>query len=212
MTPCSARLHGRDRIGLLQPLRPRPGRGPCARQPRGGSGCPDPFQRTRGRQRRDTDRLDRLSAVGLRGDHHRRRLLRRCGLAPAGASQRVSAVQGPAEAAALPAVSASTGSRGTSTIRRIPGPDGTTGRSTGTAGLVAAGETSARAWSRCPRCPAAIRASCRARQPEVPERKRFCARCDHPVGRSPWRHGRPHRGVLPPLRRPLLVHAEAVAR
>ena len=41
----------------------------------------------------------------------------------------------------------------------------------------------------------------RARRPRGPERKRFCASCDHPVGRC---HGprRPDRGLLPPLRRP----------
>ena len=114
-----------------------------------------------------------------------------CGLAPAGASQRVSAVQGPAEAAALPAVSASTGSRGTSTIRRIPGPDGTTGRSTGTAGSGGSRGNLGAGLVEMPTVAHRDPASAVLANPEVPERKRFCGRCDHPVGRA--RGARPAR-------------------
>ena len=47
--------------------------------------------------------------------------------------------------------------------------------------------------------------------PEVPERKRFCAHCDNPVGRSRGLAPGPHRGLLPARRQGVLLHAEAVA-
>jgi serine/threonine-protein kinase PknG len=106
-----------------------------------------------------------------------------CGLAPAGASQRVAAVPGPAEATPLPAVSVSTGSRGTSTIRRLPGSDASSGRSTGTAGSGGSRGHLGAGLVEMPTVPHRDPLSVVLANPEVPERKRFCARCDHPVGR-----------------------------
>ena len=47
--------------------------------------------------------------------------------------------------------------------------------------------------------------------PTVAESRRFCARCDAPVGRGPRRGTRAQRGLLPQVRDAVLVRAEARA-
>ena len=45
--------------------------------------------------------------------------------------------------------------------------------------------------------------------PQVAEHRRFCGRCDEPVGRSRDGAAGAHRGLLPALRRAVLVHRQA---
>jgi serine/threonine-protein kinase PknG len=103
-----------------------------------------------------------------------------CGLAPTIRSQRSA---GPTPSAAAPVASSSTVSRGTSTVRRLSTSTTTTGRSTsissgGSIGNLGAGLVDIPAVPRRDPREAVLA------DPEVPERKRFCGRCDHPVGRT----------------------------
>ena len=108
-----------------------------------------------------------------------------CGLARVGGSKRVAADPIPAAPLIPPAVSVPTTSRGTSTIRRFATPTGTTSQpvsggtgSGGSRGNLGAGLIEMPAVAtRDPH--AAVLTN-----PEVPERKRYCARCNHPVGRT----------------------------
>ena len=72
------------------------------------------------------------------------------------------------------------------------------------------GAGSAPGWSRCRSVPALDPASAVLADPRVPENKRFCGHC----GSSSGRHGTAgpaDRGVLPALRYPLLLRAQARA-
>jgi serine/threonine-protein kinase PknG len=109
-----------------------------------------------------------------------------CGLAPAGGSTRVAADPVPAAALVPPAVvSAPTSSRGTSTVRRFVTSSGTTSQPT--AGATGSGGSRGNLGAGLVEMPAVATRdphSAVLANPEVPERKRFCARCNHPVGRA----------------------------
>ena len=112
-----------------------------------------------------------------------------CGLARPGESQRVSGTPVPANGTAAPAVSASavsasSGSQGTSTIRRISSSTLTTGRSIGATGSGGSRGNLGAGLVDVPSVPYRDPQSVLLADPEVPERKRFCAHCDNPVGRS----------------------------
>ena len=108
-----------------------------------------------------------------------------CGLAPPGAaSERVAspneaAPPGP-NAPALP--STSTGSGGTSTVRRLS----TAGATGGTRAVAGFGGSRGSLGAGLVDMPSVAERDPQAAvldNPEVPERKRFCGRCSHPVGR-----------------------------
>jgi serine/threonine-protein kinase PknG len=118
-----------------------------------------------------------------------------CGLAPPGGSRATPAVSAPVDAA-IPAsggsvTNGSAGSRGTSTVRRPSGTSGTTARLTG---ITAAGGSRGNLGAGMVEMPPVPERDPQAAvldDPEVQERKRFCGRCNHPVGRA--RGARPAR-------------------
>jgi serine/threonine-protein kinase PknG len=112
-----------------------------------------------------------------------------CGLAPAGPSQKVSAPAAPV--APPPAVNTSSSSRGTSTVRRISTSTLTSGRSVSATGSGGSRGNLGAGLVEMPSVPFRDPQSVLLVDPEVPERKRFCAHCEQPVGRS--RGARPAR-------------------
>lgn len=106
----------------------------------------------------------------------------RCGLAPPELSPRP---------AAPPAASTSSGSRGTSTVRRLSASTATTGRSASATGSGGSRGNLGAGLVEMPSVPFRDPQTVLLVDPEVPERKRFCAHCDNPVGRS--RGARPAR-------------------
>jgi serine/threonine-protein kinase PknG len=121
-----------------------------------------------------------------------------CGLAPVGGSKRVAADPIPAAPLVPPVVSVPTTSRGTSTIRRFATPSGTTSQpsaggsgSGGSRGNLGAGLVEMPAVATRDPHDAVLT------NPEVPERKRYCARCNHPVGRSRGARGARTEGFCP---------------
>ena len=121
----------------------------------------------------------------------------RCGLAPPRDSQRAPAWPGlPAAAPGptavpTPAVSTSTVSRGTSTVRRLSTSTVTGGRAASATGSGGSRGNLGAGLVEMPSVPYRDPQAVLLVDPEVPERKRFCAHCDNPVGRS--RGGRPAR-------------------
>ena len=116
-----------------------------------------------------------------------------CGLAPPGTSRRTAGPAVPAPSAAVAtgrSVTSSSGSPETSTLRWSPAGGGgattsVTGGSRGSRGNLGAGLVE------MPSVPYRDPLSVVLVDPEVPERKRDCGRCDEPVGRS--HDGRPGR-------------------
>ena len=138
-----------------------------------------------------------LHGVGRTRRHATRTMSRKTATAAAGlaprlaASGRIAVDPGSPASVPPPAVSVPTSSRGTSTVRRFAMSSGTNGRPSGATGPGGSrgnlGAGLVEVPSVAHRDPhAAVLAN-----PEVPERKRFCARCDHPVGRA--RGARPAR-------------------
>ena len=112
-----------------------------------------------------------------------------CGHARPDESARVSEIPpvgGVASASAVggSAVSSSAETHGTSTIRRISSSTSTTGHSTGATGSAGSRGNLGAGLVDVPSVPYRDPQSVLLADPQVPERKRFCAHCDHPVGRS----------------------------
>jgi serine/threonine-protein kinase PknG len=84
---------------------------------------------------------------------------------------------------AAPVASSSTVSRGTSTVRRLSTSTTTTGRSVAISSGASIGSLGAGLVD-IPAVPRRDPQEAVLADPEVPERKRFCGRCDHPVGRT----------------------------
>jgi serine/threonine-protein kinase PknG len=115
----------------------------------------------------------------------------RCGLAPPGGSGRIAVDPGPPASGTPPAVSMPTSSRGTSTVRRFATSSGTNGRPSSATGSAGSRGHLGAGLVEMPSIPHRDPHTAVLANPEVPERKRFCARCDHPVGRA--RGARPAR-------------------
>ena len=102
------------------------------------------------------------------------------------------AVAGPtAGAGAAPSANTSSGSRGTSTVRRLSTTTAASGRSASATGSGGSRGNLGAGLVEMPSVPYRDPQSVLLVDPEVPERKRFCAHCDNPVGRS--RGSRPAR-------------------
>jgi serine/threonine-protein kinase PknG len=120
-----------------------------------------------------------------------------CGLAPIGGPQELlpepvtPASPGPASPGAAPSVNTSSGSRGTSTVRRLSTSTTASGRSVAATGSGGSRGNLGAGLVEMPSVPYRDPQSVLLVDPEVPERKRFCAHCDNPVGRS--RGSRPAR-------------------
>ncbi len=97
----------------------------------------------------------------------------------------------PPSAGATPSVNTSSASRGTSTVRRLSTSTAASGRSVGSAGSAGSRGNLGAGLVEMPSVPYRDPQSVLLADPEVPERKRFCAYCDNPVGRS--RGSRPAR-------------------
>jgi len=115
-----------------------------------------------------------------------------CGMAPSGGSRRTAGRNnggpGPASSGASPTGTASSVSQETSAVRRPAAGTGSSPVTTGSPGNwgnVVGGLVDV------PSVPLKDPRSVVLTEPQVLERKRFCASCDHPVGRS--RDGRPGR-------------------
>jgi len=104
-----------------------------------------------------------------------------CGMAPPGASARVPAAAMVREPVGVPVLSTSNETQETGTVRRLAVSTGRTSAATGTGGRrrnLGAGMVEMPAVpERDPREAVLV-------DPEVPERKRFCGRCNHGVGRE----------------------------
>ena len=85
---------------------------------------------------------------------------------------------------APPAVSESTTSPGTGTVRRLPAFGGSTARSSSGTGSGGSRGNLGAGLVEMPSVPHRDPQAAVLAHPEVPERKRFCARCNHPVGRA----------------------------
>ncbi len=114
-----------------------------------------------------------------------------CGLAPPGGSGRIAVDPGPAGPVTPASVSVPTISRGTSTVRRFATSSGTNGRPSSTTGSRGSRGNLGAGLVDMPSIPHRDPHEAVLANPEVPERKRFCARCDHQVGRA--RGARPAR-------------------
>jgi serine/threonine-protein kinase PknG len=97
----------------------------------------------------------------------------------------------PSAGGAAPSANTASGSRGTSTVRRLSTSTATSGRSAAATGSSGSRGNLGAGLVEMPSVPYRDPQSVLMVDPEVPERKRFCAYCDNPVGRS--RGSRPAR-------------------